>query len=1264
MKRTISLLICFAMVLGVFAFGPLSLNSSAAPLFKDTFDYASFSGDGIYDSTKIWESEYEMTNSDTDFGYFDGIAPTLAGGVASFSDGYGLRFNWQNISGFTFNSSKTYTLSFDVRVTDFGDDVPLGSISSWNREIYFAVGGYYNQIEFRSGNYTNQLGIRAGDKTDTYTKGGWTNDLTTYLKDTTYNCTVQWTPSAKTIVSTVKNGDTVIAQGARTSDWYADYNKYTRSFVWRCEDGGFQLDNVKFTDGTNTYTQQFATGAMTSGGIWGIEDVQKTDATAPTLSNGVLKFGEKNSVRFNWTNVGGAGDFDQASTYVFKFDAKVTDKGDGSTWGGSSNTRALYVAFGGWYNVIEIPTSSDTVKIGSNTATFTDATYLNKTLHVEIRWTGNDIAAKITDDSGNQLISGDRNSTSFTDMTAENAAMTYLVLRCEDGAVEIDNFEFNVQGNNLINTSALNIQGNQQAIYECDIDFNGEGNVNVKLGGSSLAYISATEMKVAGKGIGKEVSRTFGVGTYKLKAMVNPAQTMVSAWLTGPNGEVVQRGFYNLLGENTVYAYATEGNDVRNIKVSCENVILNDYTIQTTEPVYTGYNAKVYNLISSFDDAQTTRNFAWTALSSYINGGAMQVKYRVEGTSAWTYVDAVKVDKLASTVESEQSYYVEEDYYKCDLTGLTADTAYEYKVGKKGSTDETNDWSQIYTFTTAPEEIEEFTFIAVGDTQGLSWDGTNTSTKGFMYAKAAYDEAFQEVDNVAFMLHTGDVVERGWRQDYWNYYFKSVVDYSPSTPMFTAIGNHDTQCNPDHHFYFDYHYNHPNNGGAAALDSSITANITNQYVLNTVNNPNELIYSFDYGNAHFIVLNTGAYNYDNDHLLLEAQREWLINDLKANADAKWKIMLFHEPVYHRAGGIEDRPWLNTVIEGYGVDLVIQGHSHLVTRTYPMKNGQIVTKTNPDNILKGVGTVYTTIGSTTLNHDGASDTAHVEEIYGMSTPILSQPAYTYITVKEDNLEVTIKQIDGLVLDNFNIDVNNPVPPEVQDNGNLARYRPYTTEGIYSTDTGIPYPDENGMTMTDGLAADSLASYDNAAFAGFNKQTDAYVNNGYASITVDLGEKYSLNKLVARVSTATETNVGAGVKNIANVDFYVSDDGASWKKAGSAVPALSGNNTNATLELATPVAGRYVQYRFTSEANWMMVSEVEAYGEAYVAPDVMKGDLNNNGEIDSVDYTLQKRAYFGTFAASDFAVSDINNNGEIDSLDYTLLKRAYFGTYVLQ
>ena len=59
----------------------------------------------------------------------------------------------------------------------------------------------------------------------------------------------------------------------------------------------------------------------------------------------------------------------------------------------------------------------------------------------------------------------------------------------------------------------------------------------------------------------------------------------------------------------------------------------------------------------------------------------------------------------------------------------------------------------------------------------------------------------------------------------------------------------------------------------------------------------------------------------------------------------------------------------------------------------------------------------------------------------------------------------------------------------------------------------------------------------------------------------------------------------------------------------------------------------------------------------------GDVNLNGEIDSLDYILLKRAYFGTFMLNEQQSKngDINRNGAIDSLDYILLKRAYFGTY---
>ena len=62
--------------------------------------------------------------------------------------------------------------------------------------------------------------------------------------------------------------------------------------------------------------------------------------------------------------------------------------------------------------------------------------------------------------------------------------------------------------------------------------------------------------------------------------------------------------------------------------------------------------------------------------------------------------------------------------------------------------------------------------------------------------------------------------------------------------------------------------------------------------------------------------------------------------------------------------------------------------------------------------------------------------------------------------------------------------------------------------------------------------------------------------------------------------------------------------------------------------------------------------------------LKGDVNRNGEIDSMDYVYLKRAYFGTYVIKDLKVADINNNNRIDSMDYVYLKRAYFGTYVIK
>jgi 3',5'-cyclic AMP phosphodiesterase CpdA len=213
----------------------------------------------------------------------------------------------------------------------------------------------------------------------------------------------------------------------------------------------------------------------------------------------------------------------------------------------------------------------------------------------------------------------------------------------------------------------------------------------------------------------------------------------------------------------------------------------------------------------------------------------------------------------------------------------------------------------------------------------------------------------------------------------------------------------------------------------------------------------------------------------------DAQREWLTKDLEANKDAKWKIMLFHEPVYHRLGGGESKPWLHDVIESYGVDLVIQGHSHLVTRTYPMKDGKIVTKAVDGTIEKGIGTVYTTIGSTALNHDGANDAKYEEEISVLATPTPTQPAYTTITVKDDRIVVTTKQVNGYVLDSFTIvDKGNSGNTSGDPSGDQSTETPDNSEDAsedasedVSEDVSEEISEDISEEISDGVSVDTSA-----------------------------------------------------------------------------------------------------------------------------------------------------------------------------------------------
>jgi len=94
-------------------------------------------------------------------------------------------------------------------------------------------------------------------------------------------------------------------------------------------------------------------------------------------------------------------------------------------------------------------------------------------------------------------------------------------------------------------------------------------------------------------------------------------------------------------------------------------------------------------------------------------------------------------------------------------------------------------------------------------------------------------------------------------------------------------------------------------------------------------------YSFNYLNAHFIALSTELDKSDQ----LE-QLEFVRNDLlrtKSNTNIDWTIIFFHRPFYS-ATVSEFATMTKTyhpIFEKFGVDLVLQGHSHNYQRTYPL-----------------------------------------------------------------------------------------------------------------------------------------------------------------------------------------------------------------------------------------------------------------------------------------------------------------------------------------
>ncbi len=256
--------------------------------------------------------------------------------------------------------------------------------------------------------------------------------------------------------------------------------------------------------------------------------------------------------------------------------------------------------------------------------------------------------------------------------------------------------------------------------------------------------------------------------------------------------------------------------------------------------------------------------------------------------------------------------------HSVQINGLTPYTKYFYNVGSTSLVTQ-GDTNNYFVTNPTPGTPGNYRFWVVGDCGNASSNQTNCKNSYLAYNG-------NRVTN-AILLSGDNAYNSGTDAEYNSKFFAIYQnDALKKMTMYSAPGNHDYNNGASTATTVPYftHFQTPTNGQSGGIAS---------------NNP--AYYSFDYGNVHFLSLDsygtTGASQkmYDTTG----AQVNWIKQDLASN-NKKWTIAYWHHPPYtmgsHNSDTEGDLVNIRTrfirILERSGVDMIITGHSHDYERT--------------------------------------------------------------------------------------------------------------------------------------------------------------------------------------------------------------------------------------------------------------------------------------------------------------------------------------------
>ena len=326
---------------------------------------------------------------------------------------------------------------------------------------------------------------------------------------------------------------------------------------------------------------------------------------------------------------------------------------------------------------------------------------------------------------------------------------------------------------------------------------------------------------------------------------------------------------------------------------------------------------------------------------------SMIVRWRTDALARGVVRYGSSPDRLDQT--AVDSLIVTE--HKIKLSGLEPRTKYYYSVGTFQDTLKGGPDTYFVTLPVAGTE-GFYRIAAVGDCGNNSVNQRSVRDQLVRYLGDQYLDSWILLGDNSYS--SGRDAE--FQSNFFNIYKDNLL---LRYPLFPAPGNHDYNdgdrynektAQDTHDVAYYQNFSMPVDGEAGGVASHTPA-----------------YYSYDLGNIHFLSLD--SYGREENQRLYDTvgpQVQWIKKDLEANKNKGWIIAYWHHPPYTMGSHNSDREIelvhirenFIQVLEHYGVDLILCGHSHDYERSKLIKGHYgMEASFNPANLVSASSGMY-------------------------------------------------------------------------------------------------------------------------------------------------------------------------------------------------------------------------------------------------------------------------------------------------------------------